>query len=59
MLPQVTQAGRGGVHQATFVIEDRVPGVQQTYLRPLDPSAARTPEVDRIQEVVDLETKRP
>ncbi|AWS42339.1 alkaline phosphatase [Streptosporangium sp. 'caverna'] len=59
VLPQVTQAGAEAYTKATFVIEDRVPGVQQTYLRPLDPSAARTPGVDRIQEVVDLETKRP
>ena len=48
--------------KATFVIEDGVPGVQQTYLRPLDPSVRRMPELpaaERIQETVDWETRRP
>ncbi|MEU4402927.1 alkaline phosphatase D family protein [Streptosporangium sp. NPDC023963] len=59
VLPQVTQPGAAAHTKATFVIEDRVPGVQRTYLRPVDPSAARTPGIDWIQETVDLETKRP
>ncbi|MGV9776093.1 alkaline phosphatase D family protein [Streptosporangium sp. NPDC003464] len=62
VLPQVTRAGAAAHTKATFVIEDRVPGVQQTYLRPLDPSVSRMPEVpatDQIQETVDWETKRP
>ncbi|WP_406313791.1 alkaline phosphatase D family protein [Streptosporangium sp. NBC_01639] len=62
VLPQVTQAGAAAYTKATFVVEDRVPGIQQTYLRPLDPSVARTPEPtaeQRIQETVDWETRRP
>ncbi|MFF5212074.1 hypothetical protein [Streptosporangium sp. NPDC000396] len=59
VLPHVTQAGAEAHTKATFVIEDQIPGVRQTYLRPLEPSVARTPEIDQIQETVDLETKRP
>ncbi|MEV8638390.1 alkaline phosphatase D family protein [Streptosporangium sp. NPDC051023] len=62
VLPQVQQGGAEAHVKATFVVEDGVPGVQQAYLRPLDPSARRTPglpEADLVQEVVDLETKRP
>ncbi|MET8337934.1 alkaline phosphatase D family protein [Streptosporangium canum] len=62
VLPQVTQAGAAAHTKATFVIEDGVPGVQQTYLRPLDPSVSRMPEVpaaEQIQETVDWETRRP
>ncbi|MFI7050780.1 alkaline phosphatase D family protein [Streptosporangium canum] len=62
VLPQVTQAGAAAHTKATFVIEDGVPGVQQTYLRPLDPSVSRMPELpaaERIQETVDWETRRP
>ncbi|GII04554.1 alkaline phosphatase D family protein [Planobispora takensis] len=59
VLPQVTRAGAAAHTRATFVIEDRVPGVQQTYLRPLDPQARMLPPEDQIQETVDLETGRP
>ncbi|MGV9327645.1 alkaline phosphatase D family protein [Streptosporangium sandarakinum] len=62
VVPKVTEAGAGAYTRATFVVEDRVPGVQQTYLRPLDPSLARRAEpsdAERIQEVVDAETRRP
>ncbi|GLW06380.1 alkaline phosphatase [Microtetraspora sp. NBRC 13810] len=60
VVPAVTAPGSPVHVKATFVIEDRVPGVQQTYLRPVDPSVtARTAGRDQIQETVDLETKRP
>ncbi|GIH94363.1 alkaline phosphatase D family protein [Planobispora siamensis] len=59
VLPQVTRPGAAAHTRATFVIEDRVPGVQQTYLRPLDPQARTLPPQDQIQETVDLETRRP
>ncbi|GIH79189.1 alkaline phosphatase D family protein [Planobispora longispora] len=59
VLPQVTQPGAAAHTKATFVIEDRVPGVQQTYLRPLDPQARTMPPADQVQETVDLETRRP
>ncbi|MER7208761.1 alkaline phosphatase D family protein [Streptosporangium sp. NPDC000239] len=62
VLPQVRQAGAQAHVKATFVVEDRVPGVRQTYLRPAAPAASRMPtepETDLIQKVVDLETRRP
>ncbi|MEV4097311.1 alkaline phosphatase D family protein [Streptosporangium saharense] len=62
VLPQVRQGGAQAHVKATFVVEDRVPGVRQTYLRPVAPAASRMPmepEADRIREVVDLETRRP
>jgi alkaline phosphatase D len=40
------------------VIEDRVPGVQQTYLRPLDPALRALPGVT-AEDTVRLETERP
>ncbi|WP_347943386.1 alkaline phosphatase D family protein [Sphaerisporangium sp. TRM90804] len=57
VVPQVTQPGSEVYTRATFVIEDRVPGLQQTYLRPLDP-ALRARGVT-VEETVELETKRP
>ncbi|GAA5060731.1 alkaline phosphatase D [Thermocatellispora tengchongensis] len=59
VVPFVTQPGAEAHVKATFVIEDRVPGVQQTYLRPVDPSATTRAAIDTIQETVDWETKRP
>ncbi|WP_189242665.1 alkaline phosphatase D family protein [Planobispora rosea] len=59
VLPQVTQPGAAVHTKATFVIEDRVPGVRQTYLRPIGPQARTLPPADQIQETVDLETRRP
>ncbi|MFI6789007.1 alkaline phosphatase D family protein [Nonomuraea sp. NPDC050383] len=58
VVPQVRQPGAEVHTKATFVVEDRVPGVQQTYLRPLDP-AARTLGAPSIEETVRLETERP
>ena len=39
-------------------IEDRVPGVQQTYLRPIDPMLRLRTEMT-VEETVRLETERP
>ncbi|NUW37262.1 alkaline phosphatase D family protein [Nonomuraea sp. SMC257] len=58
VVPQVRTPGAEVHTKATFVVEDRVPGVQQTYLRPLDP-AARTLGAPSIEETVRLETERP
>ncbi|WP_248965905.1 alkaline phosphatase D family protein [Sphaerisporangium perillae] len=58
VLPQVQVAGSEAYTRATFVVEDQVPGVQQTYLRPLDPTLRRSRPMT-IEETVDLETKRP
>jgi alkaline phosphatase D len=53
------QTPGSAVHtKATFVVEDRVPGVQQTYLRPLDPSLRSLPDIT-AEETVRLETERP
>lgn len=62
VLPQVRQGGAQAHVKATFVVEDRVPGVRQTYLRPVTPAASRMPmepEADLVREVIDLETRRP
>ncbi|WP_219463158.1 alkaline phosphatase D family protein [Nonomuraea rhizosphaerae] len=57
VVPYLREPGAESYTRATFVVEDRVPGVQQTYLRPLDPSAlARRVSVD---DTVRLETERP
>ncbi len=32
------EPGAAAYTKATYVIEDRVPGVRQTYLRPVDPA---------------------
>jgi alkaline phosphatase D len=37
VVPKVTTPGAEAHTRATFVIEDRVPGVRQTYDRPIDP----------------------
>ncbi|HUR06448.1 MAG TPA: alkaline phosphatase D family protein [Nonomuraea sp.] len=57
VVPHLREPGAEAYTRATFVVEDGVPGVQQTYLRPLDPSVlARRVTVD---ETVRLETERP
>ncbi|MGH3387919.1 MAG: alkaline phosphatase D family protein, partial [Actinomadura sp.] len=47
--------------KATFVIEDRVPGLQQTFLRPFEPPPAVLAKSDEqiIDETVRQETERP
>ncbi|MFC5824455.1 alkaline phosphatase D family protein [Nonomuraea insulae] len=57
VVPQVQTPGGEVYTRATFVIEDRVPGVRQTYLRPLDPGL-RTQGMT-VEETVRLETERP
>ncbi|MET9340579.1 alkaline phosphatase D family protein [Nonomuraea sp. NPDC003804] len=58
VVPQVRTPGSEVYTRATFVVEDRVPGVQQTYLRPMDPSLRAASEMT-IEETVRLETERP
>ncbi|MGP3933954.1 alkaline phosphatase D family protein [Nonomuraea sp. KM88] len=57
VVPQVQTPGGEVYTRATFVIEDRVPGVQQTYLRPVDPALRSQPMT--VEETVRLETERP
>lgn len=58
VLPYVHAPGAPVHTKATFVIEDRVPGVQQTYLRPVEgASAARAQDLGR--RTVREETVRP
>ncbi|MFI6323107.1 alkaline phosphatase D family protein [Nonomuraea sp. NPDC050556] len=59
VVPRVQVPGSEVHTKATFVIEDRVPGVQQTYLRPVDPTLARSLPETTIEETVRLETDRP
>ncbi|MFI0443994.1 alkaline phosphatase D family protein [Actinomadura sp. 6N118] len=59
-LPAVRTPGAAASVKATFVIEDRVPGVKQTYLRPYAaPKARAKSERDIIQETIENETARP
>ncbi|MFI6395796.1 alkaline phosphatase D family protein [Nonomuraea sp. NPDC050540] len=58
VVPKVQAPGSGVHTKATFVIEDRVPGVKQTYLRPVDPALKALGETT-IEETVRLETERP
>ncbi|HEX4811922.1 MAG TPA: alkaline phosphatase D family protein [Nonomuraea sp.] len=57
VVPRVTEPGAEVYTRATFVVEDRVPGVRQTYLRPLDPALRTAPMT--IEATVRLETERP
>ncbi|WP_019631391.1 alkaline phosphatase D family protein [Actinomadura atramentaria] len=58
-LPTVRTPGAPVSTKATFVIQDRVPGVQQTYLRPLPTTfaAARRSDASIIDETVRNETE--
>ena len=58
VLPYVTRPGAPAYTRATFVAEDRVPGLHQTYARPLDP-ATRSWRGDPAAETVRQETRRP
>ncbi|MFI9555431.1 alkaline phosphatase D family protein [Nonomuraea endophytica] len=58
VVPKVQAPGSGVHTKSTFVIEDRVPGVKQTYLRPVDPALKALGETT-IEETVRLETERP
>ncbi|GAA1867106.1 hypothetical protein [Actinomadura bangladeshensis] len=57
-LPTVRTPGAEISTKATFVIEDRVPGVNQTYLRPYaQAKTSAQPERDLIQQTIDNETQ--
>ncbi|MFG2005593.1 alkaline phosphatase D family protein [Spirillospora sp. NPDC048911] len=59
-LPTVRTADAAASVKATFVIEDRVPGVEQTYLRPYAaPKISARSDQDIIRETVENETARP
>ncbi|MET8142885.1 alkaline phosphatase D family protein [Sphaerisporangium sp. NPDC005288] len=58
VVPHVQVAGDPAYTRATFVIEDQVPGVQQTYLRPLDTTLMRTRPMT-VEDTVTWETERP
>ncbi|MFI9595178.1 alkaline phosphatase D family protein [Nonomuraea sp. NPDC052265] len=58
VVPQVELPGAEAYTRATFVVEDRVPGVRQTYLRPLDPAIGARRQVT-VEDTVRLETERP
>ncbi|GAA4594776.1 alkaline phosphatase D family protein [Planotetraspora phitsanulokensis] len=58
VVPHVQTPGSEAYVRATFVVEDRVPGVQQTYLRPLDPALKATAGIT-ADLTVRLETERP
>ncbi|MEV4726633.1 alkaline phosphatase D family protein [Micromonospora humida] len=54
VLPYVSRAGAPAYPRASFVVEDRVPGLHQTYDRP--PSTTRARPVDRDRYTVETET---
>ncbi|WP_245740130.1 alkaline phosphatase D family protein [Nonomuraea maritima] len=58
VVPRVRTPDAAAYTRATFVVEDRVPGVRQTYLRPLDPTL-RTRHETSVEETVRRETDRP
>ncbi|MEW2357762.1 alkaline phosphatase D family protein [Spirillospora sp. NPDC029432] len=59
-LPTVRTPGAEASTKATFVVEDRVPGVRQTYLRPHVSTKSDTrADRDRIRETIENETRRP
>jgi alkaline phosphatase D len=58
VLPTVREPGAEVRTRATFVIEDRVPGVQQAYLRPLDPAPLVSGRIT-AEDTVRWETERP
>ncbi|WP_244301779.1 alkaline phosphatase D family protein [Microbispora triticiradicis] len=59
VVPRVSVPGAEACTRATFVVEDRVPGVRQAYLRPYSPPiAARTADVT-AEDTIRQETERP
>ncbi|GAA4558668.1 alkaline phosphatase D family protein [Planotetraspora kaengkrachanensis] len=58
VVPYVQTPGAQAYVRATYVVEDRVPGVQQTYLRPLDPALWASAEIS-ADLTTRLETERP
>jgi alkaline phosphatase D len=59
VVPVVRTPGAAVHTKATFVIEDRVPGLQQTYLRPVDQAFRTQAGVDQGEQTVRDETVRP
>jgi alkaline phosphatase D len=61
VLAQVGTPGAEAYTKATYVIEDRVPGLHQSYLRPYPQASARAASSDEeiIRETVEQETLRP
>ncbi|MFY1703559.1 alkaline phosphatase D family protein [Micromonospora sp. WMMA1923] len=61
VLPYVSRPGAPVHTRASFVVEDRVPGLHQTYDRPVDPSAAarRVDPAEAARQTVQSETLRP
>jgi alkaline phosphatase D len=58
VVPHVQTPDAQAYTRATFVVEDRVPGVRQTYLRPLDPTLRADREIT-VEDTIALETRRP
>ncbi|MEU5790918.1 alkaline phosphatase D family protein [Micromonospora purpureochromogenes] len=59
VLPYVTRPDAPAYTRASFAIEDRVPGLHQTYDRPPAPTARLAPAIDQDRHTVDTETSRP
>ena len=56
-LPAVRTPGAEASTKATFVIEDRVPGVNQTYLRPFASAKSARPDREIIRRTIENETQ--
>ncbi|GAB3181760.1 alkaline phosphatase D [Micromonospora palomenae] len=59
VLPYVSRPDAPAYTRASFVIEDRVPGLHQTYDRPPAPTARLAPGIDQDRYTVETETSRP
>ncbi|MGX7675512.1 alkaline phosphatase D family protein [Plantactinospora sp. DSM 117369] len=60
VLPHVTTPGAPAYTRASFVVSDRVPGLHQTYDRPVDPATATARSlVDQAAETAARENLRP
>ncbi len=59
VVPYVTRPGAPVYTRASFVVEDRVPGLQQTYDRPIDPAVSTLRVEDPAAAIVRQETERP
>ncbi|WP_433336388.1 alkaline phosphatase D family protein [Spirillospora sp. CA-294931] len=58
-LASVRTRGAAVSTKASFVIQDRVPGLKQTYLRPVNSTLGTRSRRDVIQDTIDAETRRP
>jgi alkaline phosphatase D len=59
VVPYVTRPGAPVYTRASFVVEDRVPGLHQTYDRPIDPAVSALRVEDPAAATVRQETERP